>query len=319
MRLWMGLLILASVGCKKKADSPASTGSAAVAGDATVLVASDDAVAATVDAGVDAAVAVAAGPPFCLDRDADEDVVFREVAKDAASLTFCLDLEERVKCAKLDLATGTLAGLAVVPAAKGKENEGKALDTSKLDLPKDHEYATAVSPDGKTIAATTDIEGKLFLVDAATGKTKKVVTWKGDGGCMEAPSFIGDHVYVQYNVCAGPGATGWIVTADGKKLGSLRHVNPTGTFFPLGGDRYAFEDFSGNDVEVVDGKAGKTVGHVAIELLTDCEDCAAFRTGALGLIQVGTKLVQLGQHITVVDTTAMKIERTIKWPLCKAP
>jgi hypothetical protein len=310
----MGLLLLACIACKKKGDSQPSTGSAvAVAGDAAAVV--DDAEVAVIDAGaVDAGAAVAA-VPFCLAPEDDEDVMLREVAKDAGSLTFCLDLEERVKCAKLDLASGKLAGVAVVPAAKQKE--GKAFDTSKLDLPADHDYATAVSPDGKTIAATTDIEGKLFLVDATTGKTKKVVTWKADGGCMEAPSFIGDHVYVQYNVCAGPGATGWIVSADGKKLGSLRHVNPSGTFYALGNDRYAFEDFGGGGVEVVDGKTGKTVGHVDIENLVDCEDCAAFRTGALGLVQVGGKLVQLGQHITIIDPAAMKIEKTIKWPLCK--
>ena len=190
-------------------------------------------------------------------------------------------------------------------------------DTSKLELPAGHEYVTATSPDGKTIAATTDLEGQLFIVDAATGKLRKLVKWTADGGCMERPSFIGDNIYVQYNVCAGPGATGWIVSPAGKKLGSLKHVNPTGTFFSLGNGAYAFEDFGGSSIEIVDGKQGKSVEHISIETPADCDDCAAFRTGALSLVQLpGGKLVQLAGRITVVDPIAVNIVKTIKWPLC---
>jgi hypothetical protein len=311
---WLGLLVVASVACKNKHDSPATsdrtTGS-------TAADAVGDAGQGSATEGANVAVADTAPPlpPFCIDDDDEEDATYRELAKTESTLTFCLQLEERAKCATLDLGSGSFASVPVPPPVT--EPEGKPLDTSKLALPAGRDYATAVSPDGTTIAATTDLEGKLFLVDASTGKVKKVVSWSADGGCMEPPSFIGDHVYVQYNVCAGPGATGWIVTADGKKLGRLRYVNPTGTFYAIGDDRYAFEDFAGSGVEIVDGKKGKTVARIQIETPVDCDDCAKFPADALGLIQVGAKLVQLGGNITVIDPVAAKVERTIKWPRCE--
>src|SRR5258705_589536 len=122
-----------------------------------------------------------------------------------------------------------------------------------------------------------DLQGQMVIFDAASGKLRKIVKWDADGGCMEAPQFIGSNIYVQYNVCAGPGATGWIVSPEGKKLGSLKHVNPTGTFFPIGGTRYAFEDFTGNTIEIMDGKSGKSVKQIEIKLPMECDDCASFR------------------------------------------
>lgn len=316
MRVCIALVLVVSVACKKKADSPPAVGSAAGAAVSDALaVAGDAAVVAPGDAAVALADAGPPPPPFCFDNDTDEDAAYSQIGSDDKSITFCLRFEERAKCARLDLASGSFAAVAVPPPQADQSSTPD--DTPKLDLPKDHEYVTAVSPDRKTIAATTDLEGQLFIVDGTTGKLRKLVKWSADGGCMEGPSFIGDNIYVQYNVCAGPGATGWIVSPEGKKLGSLKHVNPTGTFFPIGNDRYAFEDFGGADIEIVDGKKGKSVNHVELETPVDCEDCASFRTGALTLVQVpGGKLVQLAGRITVVDPVAVSIVKTIKWPLC---
>jgi hypothetical protein len=327
MRVCIVLVLVASVACKKKPDSDAAGSAAGSAtGDAAAAVVDDAATGAPIDAGgdaastaVDAAVAlVDAGPPpaaFCFDSDTDEDAQYSQVAADDKAITFCLRLESSAKCARLDLAAGSFTPVAAPPVPPDKPITPP--DTSKLELPAGHEYMTATSPDGKTIAATTDLEGQLFIVDAATGKLRKLVKWTADGGCMESPSFIGDNIYVQYNVCAGPGATGWIVSPAGKKLGSLKHVNPTGTFFSIGNGAYAFEDFGGSSIEIVDGKKGKSVEHISIETPADCDDCAAFRTGALGLVQLpGGKLVQLAGRITVVDPIAVSIVKTIKWPLC---
>ena len=247
------------------------------------------------------------------------------VTNSAAGFTFCFHLHEgmsvvtdkevpeRDKCAMLDLVTGKLEAVAPPPKAPEPKPTAKR-DASKLELPEDHEWATAISPDGKTIAATSDIAGQLFLVDATSGKVKKVVKWSADGGCMEPPSFIGDNIYVQYNVCAGPGATGWIVSPDGKKLGSLKHVNPTGDYFAVGGGRYAFEDFGGSGVEFVDGKTGKSIKEVEIK---GCEDCPTFSPFGLGLEQLPNgKLIQFTSPIAIIDPASMTIEKTVMWPTC---
>ena len=332
MRVWIGLIVVACVACKKKPDSAPAVGSGAGSGSEAPLVAGDAAPVA-IDAAADAiaidgavAAVVDAGPPpapFCLDKEEDEDLGYKQLASDGKTLSFCLRQEERTpKCATLDLAAGTFTTISA-PADLEVEKPGpitaKKVDTSTLELPKGHEWQTDTSPDGKTIAAVTDLEGQLFIVDAETKKVRKVVKWGADGGCMEAPSFIGDNIYVQYNVCAGPGATGWIVSPEGKKLGSLKYINPTGQFFPVGGTRYAFEDFNGSGFEIVDGKSGKSVKQIEIKLPMECADCMQFRTGNLGLVQVpGGKLVQFMAKIAVVDPAAGKVEKLIPWPLCKA-
>ncbi len=320
MRVCIGLVVIACIACKK-ADSPpkqgsAGSGSATVAGDAAgAALAPVDAVAVAV---ADAA-AADAGPPlakFCATDD-DGDGAFREVASDPTSISFCIAREEQpTKCAKLDLASGTFTAIAEQPEVIRKVAQDK-VDASTLELPKgDHEWATAKSADGKTIAAITDIQGQLFIVDAETKKVRKVVKWSADGGCMEAPSFIGDNIYVQYNVCAGPGATGWFVSPEGKKLGSLKRVDPTGRHFPVGGNLYAFEDFAASGIEVADAKTGKSVRYIELPSTVDCNDCVGFRTGNLAIAQVGTKLVQFGARVYVVDAAAGKVEKTIPWPKC---
>ncbi|HEY5946651.1 MAG TPA: hypothetical protein VIV40_14210 [Kofleriaceae bacterium] len=320
MRVCIGLVVIASLGCSKKADSPAKAGSAlAVAGDA----APGSAAAAVADAALDSPVAAVADagpalPKFCITDD-EADRGLRILKKDDASIAFCFTEDDVAKkCAVVELASGAFTAIAPPPPAP--EAKPPATDTSKLALPKGHTWETALSPDGKTIAAVSDLEGQLFIVDAASGKVRKVVKWSADGGCMEQPSFIGDNIYVQYNVCAGPGATGWIVSPEGKKLGGIKHVNPTGDFYPIGGTRYAFEDFGGSGLEIVDGKTGKSLKEIEIKLPEDCHDnheCLSLATGNLGLVQLPNgKLVQLMGQIAIVDAAAGKIDKMIKWPLC---
>ena len=308
----IGLVIVACVACKKTDSPPAKGSNSAVtpAGDAAPVVALADAVA-TPDA--------ATSEQFCISPD-DEDVSFHEQAIGEKSIELCLMREDRpARCARLDLETGTFTTVAEVKKPSLPATEGK-VEVAKLDLPAGHEWATA--RDANTIAATTDIPGQLFIVDAASGNVRKIVKWSADGGCMEAPQFIGSNIYVQYNVCAGPGATGWIVSPDGKKLGRLSHVNPTGNFFAIGGTRYAFEDFAGSAIEIVDGKTGKSVTQIEIPSPpSDCAGCASFRTGNLALVFVptGPLLLQFGSRITMIDPNTGKIEKTIAWPLCPEP
>lgn len=252
-------------------------------------------------------------PPFCVDED-DADGTLKLVAADDRTVTFCFHREERDKCAVLELASGSLT--ATAPRSAPAAAKPAPIDTSVLALPKNQEYSTVLSPDGKTIAATSEgITSTLFIVDAATGKLRKKVKWAADGGCMEPPSFIGDNIYVQYNVCAGPGATGWIVTPRGKKLGSLRHVNPTGVFHKVGETRYAFESFSGGGIEIVDATTGKSVK--ALDLPLSCDGCPSFGPSAFSLVQVPDgKLVQFGPTIDLVDPVAVKVDKTFTWPQC---
>src|SRR6185503_7861545 len=203
-------------------------------------------------------------PAFCLDDD-DVDASLTIIASDMKSVMFCLGRREgfssvtgapapaRTKCAIADFAAATITAVPEKPTPLAPVKP--PYDVAKLELPKGEAggFVAALSPDGKLVAATSESHaGKLFIFDAATGKQKKVVTWsEADGGCMEQPQWIGANIYVQYNVCAGPGATGWIVSPAGKKLGSLAGVNPTNEFYPVGGTRYAFEDFGGSSVEIM--------------------------------------------------------------------
>jgi hypothetical protein len=314
MRLCMSLLLVASFACKKKeADSPpaggSGSGSAAVSADAPAAVA-----AAAIDAGV-------AGV-FCSTED-DQDAGLRVLASDDKSVTFCWAKDEgEPKCARLDIASGAFTLIA--PAKAPDKPAAKAPDVAKLDLPKSEGWMLATSPDGKTIAATSgEINGQLFILDAATGKQRKVVTFKeADGGCMEEPQFLGDNIYTQYNVCAGPGATGVIVSPKGKRLANVEAVNPTGKFIPVGGTQYAFEDFGGTTIQIVDAATGKTVRTIELDDKAACgEDrdavCPARSPYALGLVKAGAKLVQLGSWVAVIDPATGKIEKNIRYPACE--
>ena len=328
MRVCTGLfIVVAFVACKKKEPASPAAGSGG-AGSGASDAAGAVAVVADAAAAADAAVAL---EKMCIDED-DRDANFNVVASDDHSVTACFQRNEgfsavtgaqapaRTKCARVDFSSGTVS--AVPPlAAPEPPPEAKPYDTSKLQLPKAGDgggFTGALSPDGKLVALTSgSYEAKLFIYDAATGKHKKVVTWAdADGGCMEEPKWVGENIYVQYNVCAGPGATGWIVSPTGKKLGQVGGVNPTNTFFPVGAN-FAFEDFGGSSVTIVDGKSGKVLKTLE---LTHCDECPSFGPQALDLVPIGGgKLVQFGEQVALIDPVGMKIEKQVKWTTCPEP
>jgi len=337
-------LAVSLLGCKKAADKPATgSGSSAVTGSG-----SGSAPAAGSDAGSGSA--AAAGKGTCYPTDTS--FALSTFEADATSALVCLkttDEAPKERCSKLTLASGAWEDVAPKapvkrdppkPALEIKQSEqaveicdGKCV---KLDVPKlpkkedgadyDPSYTIEISPDKKHALVVGNELKEALLVDTKTGKVKKQLLPKGDkdqevGECMETAKFLTDDViYVMTSICAGPGGAGWFFHADGKQFASLAKVNPYGaTPMLVDGDRWAFSDFGGGTVEIVDIKAGTSK---AIEAARpdECPACLQADDPMMMtdlLVKSGDKLLSFAaQGIIVMDPKTMAIEKTHPFHAC---
>ncbi|MBA3542666.1 MAG: hypothetical protein H0T79_23825 [Deltaproteobacteria bacterium] len=346
-------------GCKKT-EQPAGTGSAVVVGSAGSGSGSGSGPgsAAVVADGSGSAGSGSAAPPVATDAtcftksdDGDDFSLDSFTASDTAA-TFCLKTESTpAKCLEMDLATGTTkvtappAKPAAVPGPDVKQDD-KAVQLCKgaacvtLQLPKlpakpaDGDavtYNIDVSADGKRALATgNDLKG-VQLLDAVTGKKQKLIPIKqDDGGCLEHAQFVGDAVYVMISVCAGPGGEGFLYRADGKQFAKIDQVNVySATPLQLDGDQWAFAEFGGGGLAVIDVKTGKAVRTVRVvppseDGPPECETCVQLdgpnMFGVSSLVKTPNgKLVDISAAgIAVIDPKSGKVEKPHPIALCPA-
>ena len=257
---------------------------------------------------------------------------------------FCVETGEpaAVRCARLELATGVLTAATppppAAPALDLKQAPGAVqlchgaacikLDVPKLPAREDAQitYAIHASADGKRLLVTGNELTKVLVLDASTGKKQQVIAFDGgpDASCLEDAYFLGEAIYVTGSVCAGPGGTGFLFHADGKRFGEvINGVNVYGAApLHLGGDLWAISEFGGGGFTVVDARAGKQVRTVHVES-APCDTCPTLDGMAMSVTPLvktpSGKLVTIsGSGVAVVDPTSGAIVSTHHLPVCPA-
>lgn len=293
----------------------------------------------------------AATPGYCVTADLQN--VLAAFGADDKTATFCLGKEGDdagpPACTAVDLATGAYRAAAAAPVPADppppsldiKQHEKgveacKGAACRKLDLPapglEDGQivpYKTAVSSDGRRVVAFEGAGADVIFLDAATGKRVKTLKIANDSTCVESAHFVGESVYVETSVCAGPGGSGVLYSWAGKKLADIapESLNPYGAEpISVGGDRWALVDFGGGDVLVFDGKTGQHVHLIEIPEPEGCDRCGEVLGGgpphwsATRIAKLSSgKLVTIDSAgVSIIDPAAGKIEKTHRIPICPA-
>jgi hypothetical protein len=247
-------------------------------------------------------------PPVCVP--AVEPAVLGTPTSDGKTAQFCAgDGGEQSQCFAVDLSDGKFTKLAEAPTAQPAALEpGTAtVETTATDVkvcvaiegtadaacttlrPKVPRGASeplraAINPSGTTmvVALGEAARGKGFLEVWDVAKKKKTATikyTKGDYKCADV-AMLGDTIFVNANVCAGPDARGALYSAKGKKLadvGSKDFGTYGATAIQVAGSTWAFLESGAGAVvlqDVATGAVGKTIDLVGLWAGDDASDGA---------------------------------------------
>lgn len=351
----VSIVVFAACGGKKSDGTAAGGGSttgSSVGGSGSGA-AGSGAAGSSAPAGSGAAGSGGAAAKYCVPPEGDTALVSFDA--DEKTATFCIgkenDEKAAPKCTAVDLATGTFRTAASAPApAPASDAFAVKQDTKagtaelcrgnackKLDLPKQKPgddgarspYQISVSEDGKRVAAIYPGTDSVVFLDGTTGKKVRAVKAGDDqnGKCLQSTYIVGESVYVETSVCAGPGGSATLYSWAGKKLGpvgSEETINVYGaTPIPVGGDNWAVVSFGGGSVLVFSAKTGKQVHLMEVKRPEDCEACGSFLADAAGWqaspivkLQSGKLVVMDSAGVSVLDPATGKVEKTHRTPFC---
>jgi hypothetical protein len=352
----VSIVVFAACGGKKSDGTAAGGGS--TTGSSVGGSGSSGAAAGSGAAGGSAGAAGSGGgaAAYCVPPDGDTALISFDA--DEKTATFCVGKESQEeatkKCTAVDLATGTFKAAASAPAAKpapasdafavkqdtkaGTAEVCRGNACKKLDLPKQkpgdtgerYPYQISVSEDGKRVAAVYSGTDSVVFLDGTTGKKVRTVKAGDDqnGKCLQSAYIVGESVYVETSVCAGPGGNAMLYSWAGKTIGpvgsSEEAINVYGaTPIPVGGDNWAVGNFGGGSVLVFSAKTGKQVHLLEVKRPEDCEACGSFLADAAGWraspvvkVQSGKLVAMDSAGVSVLDPATGKVEKTYRTPFC---